>query len=77
MPITRKEVLAYLKKKSLKALGPEFTALVKKTHGYRKDHKGFVPLEVFNQCVGIGGRYKCVEICTLVFNNQGERSGLP
>ncbi len=60
-------------KETLAKLGPLFTELVKLVSEYRKENKGYTPSNIFEQCVGLGGRYNCVEIATVVFEGDDFR----
>jgi len=46
----------------LEKLKTVFAMLAKKVLGHRLAHNGFVPREVFEYCIAIGGGYLCAEI---------------
>ena len=53
----------------LQELGPLFEVLSEMVFGHRLENNGYVPLEIFPFCVGIGGVYPCVEV--IVEANNG------
>jgi len=64
-----KEMIDSMSGMTLQELAPIFNHLAHRVYQHRRGNKGYVPLEIFASCIGIGGVYSCVEI---VVETEGE-----
>lgn len=62
-------VLWSLKHAELRELGEVFKLLVEKVYRYRLANEGYVPVEIFEACVGMGGVSVSVQIVNEVIEN--------
>lgn len=60
------KILKIVEQTPLAQLGDLFALLVRKVTEHRRDNKDFLPQEIFASCVGIGGRYVCLEVIPVV-----------
>lgn len=55
----------------LDELGEVFEIIATRVFQHRQENRGFVPLEIFPYCVGIGGGYLCAEIVVIAEDGSG------
>lgn len=67
--------LDYLRDTNLTDLGEEFSVLAERLWAERKKNNGFIPREVFNQSVGMGGNYTTIIAIPQVVSESGEVLG--
>jgi hypothetical protein len=73
--MNKEMVLDYLTSTPLKDLGDEFSVLTSRVYANRQANKGYVPLEIFEQCVGLGGMSVSVQIVNAVMDADGKHIG--
>ncbi len=73
--LMKKLVLWWVRRMPLNELGELFLLLVRRVYEYRKEHKGYVPLEIFEACLGMGGVSVSVQIVNEVVDENGNRIG--
>lgn len=56
------QLLQLVQEAPLSDLAPVFEILAERVYQHRKENNGYVPLQIFPFCVGIGGVYPCVEV---------------
>lgn len=69
------EMIEYLKTAPLKDLEEVFSILADRVYKHRIENYGFVPLEIFEYCLGIAGVSISVQIVNQVVDDQGEPIG--
>lgn len=72
--LNRSIVAWFLRNTPLKDLGPEMEILAERCYRNRLANKGYVPLEIFEACIGIGGNYPCAQIIVEVVKD-GQHAG--
>ena len=71
----KKLVLWWIRETPLNKMGDFFLSLAKRVDEHRKKNKGYVPLEIFESCVALGGHYLCHEIVVSVVDDSGKFIG--
>ncbi len=69
------QITDWLKDKNLKDLGEVFEVLAEKLWEERQSHEGFIPNQVFNQSVGMGGSYTTIIAIPRVVDETGRILG--
>jgi hypothetical protein len=69
------QIIHWLKNKDLKDLGEVFSVLAEKLWEERKQNRGLIPYEVFNQSVGMGGSYTTIIAIPRVIDGAGRILG--
>lgn len=72
----KEQVLEWLEKTPLNEMGEAFLILAQRVYEHRKKNKGYVPLEIFESCVSLGGHYLCHEIVVSLVDDSGGFVGL-
>ncbi|HAM88384.1 MAG: hypothetical protein US83_C0005G0001 [Candidatus Falkowbacteria bacterium GW2011_GWC2_38_22] len=70
-----KEIIDFLKNAPLKDLKEVFSVLADRVYEHRLANQGFVPLEIFESCLGIAGVSISVQIVNQVVDDQGNSIG--
>lgn len=73
--MTKQKMLETVAKIPLNELGELFRSLVQRVYEHRKQNKGYVPLEIFEACLGMGGMSVSVQIVNEVVDRDGNRIG--
>ncbi len=71
----KEKVLEFIGGAPLKELREVFLRLVERVYAHRKANKGYVPVEIFEPCLGMGGVTVSVQIVNEVIGADGKRIG--